>query len=156
MPKVRKKNNCNSRARRTISALFRLEGFAVFNIDPEGFQGAISLKNGNEIMRSNNIADAVFNFPHKWAVYISAFCRDANGNVYFKSKEIFLNGFYYTTDLAEVLAPFYKKLVDSCNPKQLFGSGWIANPSGASLDEEKAALLFRNAMVRAEKWKSKQ
>lgn len=36
----------------------------------------------------------------------------------------------------------YRALLDTCNPAHLIGSGWIANPSGVSLDEEQADRIF--------------
>lgn len=146
MAKVRKKNNNRARAERFMSAIIRSQSMSVYNIDigDDNYQGAINTKTLGRVYCTEEIADAILYQPHKWSVYISAFCDDGK-SIYYKSKEIFLNGFYLSGDLKIVIEPFYRELVSSSNKRHIFGGGWIASPNSEELSEERAAAIFNCA-----------
>jgi hypothetical protein len=115
---------------------------AVVNIDPSGLQGLINWKNAKSIAPGQAIADAVCDIPHRWVIYFSALCIDQFGQRYIKSQEVAPQGMYLSEQITDVIETYYRELLDGCNPLHIVGSGWIANPCGASLDEEQAARIF--------------
>lgn len=142
MSKVRKPNNNRARLERASRAALRQSKLAVYNIDPAGRQGFCNWESGVKYRPSRHVAEAIFDWSHRWVIYISAFCQDQNGRRYYKSVEIAPNGIYHTDALAGVLEKHYRALRDTCNPAHLIGSGWLANPCGHSLTEEQAARIF--------------
>jgi len=135
------KHNMQARLHRNSRAILRLHGAAVFQIDPQNIQGLISLKTGRLIPPSQIMADAMCDVPHSWTIYFGAFCVYESGQ-YLKSEEVALQGVYLAEHLADVIEDRYRSLIDSCNPKHVVGSGWIANPCGISMDEAQAARMF--------------
>ena len=142
MSKIRKPNNNRARLERASRAVLRHSKLAVYNIDPSGRQGLCNWETGIKYRPSRHVADAIFDMSHQWVIYISAFCQMPDGRRYYKSVEIAPQGIYHTDALAGVLEQHYRELLDSCNPAHLIGSGWIANPSGVSLDEAQADRIF--------------
>lgn len=139
---VRKPNNTRARVERSCRALLSTSHVAVVNLDPCGRQGLINWKNAKSIPPGQAIANAMCDIAHRWVIYFSAFCVDQNGRRYYKSHEVEPNGIYLSDSMAEVIEEYYRELLDTCNPNHVIGSGWIANPSGASLSEEQAAAVF--------------
>ncbi|WP_312141279.1 hypothetical protein [Stutzerimonas nitrititolerans] len=131
-----------ARFERVSRAILRQFRVAVVNIDPEGRQGLVDWKTAKNIAPTPKIATAVCDLAHRWVIYIGAFCVDDQGSRYIKAVEIAPNGIYRTDSLAGVLEEHYRALVKGCNPSHIIGSGWIANPGGASLDEEQAYRVF--------------
>lgn len=138
----RKPHNRRARLERNCRALLNSNHVAVINIDPSGRQGLINWKNAKSIPPGQAIADAVCDFPHRWVIYFSALCIDQLGQRYIKSQEVAPQGMYLSEQLTDVIETYYRELLDGCNPRHVVGSGWIANPSGVSLDEEQAARIF--------------
>jgi hypothetical protein len=131
-----------ARLEKVSRAILRQFRVSVVNIDPEGRQGLIDWKTCKNISPSPKIAEAVCDISHRWVIYIGAFCIDAQGQRYMKSTEIAPDGIYKSDHLADVLEHCYRDLLAGCNPNQLIGSGWIATPGGASLDEDQAFKVF--------------
>jgi hypothetical protein len=138
----RQKNNTRTRVARALGALLRTNHVAVVNIEPRSWQGMVNWKNCKRIPPGRQLADAVCDYAHNWTIYLSGFCIDQNGLRYFKSAEIAPQGIYLADHLSEVIEEHYRALLDTCNPKHLVGSGWIAIPNDISLDEEQAAKVF--------------
>lgn len=141
----RRPNNARARVGRALGAMLRTNHVAVVNIDPIGWQGMVNWKNCKRIPPGRQIADAVCDFAHHWTIYLSGFCVDQTGLRYFKSAEIAPQGIYLADHLCDVIEEHYRALLDTCNPKHLVGSGWIAIPNDVSLDEEQAARIFEAA-----------
>ena len=142
MSKKRKPYNPLKRFIRERKALLRLHRVAVVTVDPSGRQGLIDWSTRNNIIPGSSIADAVCNIAHHWTIYLACFCIDDKGERYIKPLEIAPEGIYVSDDLAEVIRHYYTELRASCNPRHLVGSGWVANPSGKSLTEHEAAMIF--------------
>lgn len=144
MSKPRKPNNNRARLERASRAALRQSKMAVYNIDPQGRQGLCNWETGIKYRPSRHVADAIFDMPHQWVIYISAFCEDQNGKRYYKSVEIAPNGIYHTDALADVLREHYTALLDSCNPgtssvaagsRTLAVIRWTKQPQRASLKQ---------------------
>lgn len=135
MSRRRKPNNPHARVERFSRAILRQFRVAVVNIDPSGRQGMIDYGTAKNIPPGQRIA-------HPWVIYFGVFCRDQFGRQYIKANEVAPQGIYKSDSLAEVIEEHYRALIDSCNPAHVIGSGWIANPSGVSLDEAQAARIF--------------
>lgn len=142
MSKRRKPNNPRARIERFSRAILRQYHVAVVNIDPSGRQGLVDWANARSIPPGRQIADAVCDIAHSWVVYFGAFCSDQNGRQYIKASEVAPQGIYKSDTLADVIEEHYRALINSCNPAHVIGSGWIAIPSGVSLDEAQAARIF--------------
>ncbi|MGN2430297.1 hypothetical protein [Pseudomonas syringae] len=139
--KRRKQNNCFARAERSCRALLSTNHVAVVNIDPSGLQIMVNWKSHKQI-RTLTIANALFDFSYRWAIYISAMCRDERGAEYVKSVEISPEGLHKVDRLTDAVEHYYLELRGTCNQNHLVASGWIAIPAEVSLDEEQAAQLF--------------
>ena len=131
-----------ARLERSCRALVRQFRMAVVNIDPEGRQGLIDWKTCRSIRPGPLIAEAICDIAHTWVIYLAAFCLDGQGNRYVKASEIAPQGIYKSDHLADVIKAHYIDLLGTCNPNHVIGSGWIANPSAVSLDEEQAYRIF--------------
>ena len=138
----RKPNNPRARVERFSRAVLRQHRVAVVNIDPAGWQGLVDYGTCKNVKHGRLVADAVCDIAHPWVIYLAAFCRDLQGKRYIKAREIAPQGIYRSDSLTEVIEEHYRALRDTCNPAHLIGSGWIANPSGASLDEAQADRIF--------------
>lgn len=138
----RKPNNPRARLERLSRSLLAQSKIAFYNLDPGGKQGLINWVSGKKYLPTERVVDALLGIAHKWVIYISAFCRDQHGKRYCKSIEIAPQGIYRHDQLADALREHYLELLDSCNPSHLIGSGWVANPCGASLTEAQAEKLF--------------
>lgn len=140
----RKPNNPRARIERYSRAVLRQYRVAVVNIDkgPDSRQGLIDLATGKNVGHGANVAEAVCSIAHPWVIYIGAFCVDKDGRKYVKATEVAPEGIYRSDSLTPVIEKFYRELRDGCNPAHLVGSGWIANPSGVSLDEAHAERIF--------------
>ncbi|MNF77229.1 hypothetical protein D3C84_593690 [compost metagenome] len=143
MAKARRKpHNMQARMARSCRALLASNHVAVVNIDPSGRQGLINWRNCKSIRPGQQIADAVCDYPYAWVIYLSALCVDQFGKRYIKSIEVAPLGQYRSDALTDVIEHHYRALLDTCNPQHVVASGWIANPSGVSLDEEQAARVY--------------
>lgn len=140
--KKRKPYNPMKRFLRERKALLRLYRVAVVTVDPSGRQGLIDWRTCKNIAPGRTIAEAVCDIAHHWTIYLACFCIDDKGERYIKPLEIAPEGIYLSDDLAEVIRHYYTELRASCNPRHLVGSGWVANPSGKSLTEHEAAMIF--------------
>ncbi|WP_313338472.1 hypothetical protein [Stutzerimonas nitrititolerans] len=140
--KKRKPYNPMKRYLRERKALLRLHRVAVVTIDPSGKQGLIDWKTCKNIAPGRTIAESVCDIAHHWTIYLAGFCIDDKGERYIKPLEIAPEGIYVSDDLAEVIRHYYTELRASCNPRNLVGSGWVANPSGKSLTEHEATMIF--------------
>lgn len=138
----RKPNNPRARVERFSRSILRQYRVAVVNIDPSGRQGMVDYGTCKSIPPGQRIADAVCDIAHPWVIYFGVFCRDQFGKQYIKASEVAPQGIYKSDSLADVIEEHYLELRDSCNPAHVIGSGWIANPSGVSLDEQQAARIF--------------
>ncbi|MCY1306978.1 hypothetical protein D9M70_568700 [compost metagenome] len=138
----RKPHNMHARMARSCRAVLSTNHVAVVNIDPSGRQGMVNWKNCKSIRPGQQIANAVCDYAHAWVIYLSALCIDQFGKRYIKSVEVAPQGVYRSDDLADVIEQSYRGLLDTCNPQHVVASGWIANPSGVSLDEEQAARVY--------------
>lgn len=145
MSQRRKQNNPRARLEKFSRAVLGQFRVAVVNIDPVNYQGLIDWKTAKSIKPGRQVADAVCDIAHPWVIYIGAFCVDQNGQRYIKSVEIAPQGIYLSGHLDDTIEEHYRGLRDTCNPAHLIGSGWIAIPSGVSLDEEQAARIFEAA-----------
>lgn len=140
--KRRKPNNMKARMERSSKAVLRTNHVAVLNIDPEGRQFPINMKNGKWIGHGERVATAIHEIAHQWTVYFSFFCEDQFGVRYIKSAEIATSGMHKADSLTDVIEHHYKALRETCNPNHIAGSAWIANPCGVSLSEEQAAHIY--------------
>ena len=138
----RKPNNPRARVERACRALLSANHVAVVNIDPTGKQGLINYKNCKSVAPGRHIANAICDMAHRWTIYFSGLCIDQGGQRYYKSQEIALDGIYKADQLEGVIETYYRELLDGCNPAHLVGSGWVAIPGQASLDEAQAAAVF--------------
>ncbi|WP_339514508.1 hypothetical protein [Pseudomonas sp. RL_15y_Pfl2_60] len=139
---TRRPYNRRRRLERNLRAILSTNYVAVVNIDPSGKQGLINYKSAKSIAPGQAIADAVCDIPHHWVIYFSALCIDQAGQRYIKSSEVEPQGVYRADQITDVIETYYRQLVNECNQQHLVGSGWIANPCGASLDEEQAAKIY--------------
>ncbi len=142
MSKPRKRNNMKARMERSSKAVLRTNHVAVLNIDPDGGQFPINMKNGKRVTHGDRVATAVCDIAHQWTVYFSFFCEDQFGVRYIKSSEIATAGVHKAEALTDVIEHHYKALRDTCNRRHIVGSAWIANPCGVSLSEEQAAHIY--------------
>lgn len=138
----RKPHNQRLRLERSLAATLRSNHVAVVNLDPSGWQGMVNWKNGKRIPPGRHVADAVCDIPHRWTVFMSGFCRDPSGRIYYKSAEIATHGICLAEHLTDAIEQHYRALLDTCNPAQVKGSGWIAIPNHLTLTEEQAACVF--------------
>lgn len=138
----RNPNNLRARHERTMRAALRSHHVAVVHIEPAGRQGLIDWKKASSIPPGRTIADAVCDIAHHWVIYLGAFCVAQDGSRYIKAEEVAPRGIYRSDSLADVIEEYSRALLDTCNPAHVVGYGWIANPGGASLDEEQAARVF--------------
>ena len=146
--KIRKKNNSLARLARLSRALLRLETIGVISLS-SGHQLICDIKHGCLVQPSPHVANALLDLPHKWTIYISVFMRLESGKITYKPVELYIDNQYKFNDLEEVIRSEYSKLIDSCNSLRIIGSGFIANPNQIQLTENKAAILFEKATVRA-------
>jgi len=99
-------------------------------------------KKGELIHISERIYKAIAEVKHKWAVYMAAFGKQADGKPYTKSSEVVTSTRYFQYQLIDTLNDEHKKLVRGFNSKQFIGAGWIASPVGCELTEEEAFNIF--------------
>jgi len=137
----RKPHNLKARIDRSCRALLATNHVAVVNVDPSGRQGMINYKSLKNIA-PGKIGQAVCGIPHRWTIYMSAMCLDAQGDRYSKSIELAPEGVYLSDHLEEVIEHCYMKLRAEANQSQIVASGWIAIPDAVSLDEAHAARIF--------------
>lgn len=142
MSQRRKPNNARARLERCSRAVLAQHRVCVVNLDPSHRQGLVDWLTTKNIKHGRQVADAICDIAHPWVIYIGAFCIDQNGRRYIKAAEIAPQGIYRSDSLSGVIEEHYRALLDTCNPAHLIGSGWIANPSGVSLDEEQADRIF--------------
>lgn len=138
----RKRHSLYARLARASTANVRRNHMAVVNIEPSGRQGLINWRTAKSISPSQENANAVCDHHHRWCIYISALCIDANGQRYSKSIEVAPEGVHLASQLTEVIEAFYRAHLDSCNQQHIVGSGWIAIPNDVTLDEAQAARIF--------------
>lgn len=131
-----------ARLERFSRAILRQHRISVVNVESADRQYLVDWRSARTVAASPQIMSALCDISHRWVIYIGAFCIDASGQRYMKSTEIAPDGIYRSDSLAEVLEHCYRELLAGCNPNQLIGSGWIATPGGASLDEEQAFRIF--------------
>ncbi len=142
--KKRKPYNARACLARSCQALLNTNYVCVVNIDPSGSQNMFNYKNAKRIA-SRRVLDALFDFPHRWTIYISCMCRRQDGSEYLKSVEIAPIGIYLASHLTETIEHHYTELRASCNATHLVAYGWIAVPNAVSLDESQAAKVFKAA-----------
>lgn len=145
---VRKKNNNLARIAKLSRALLRLEAIGVISLHT-GHQLICDIKHGCLVQPSPRVANALLDLSHKWTIYIAVFMRLESGKITYKPVELYIDNQYKFNDLEEVIRSEYSKLIDSCNSLRIIGSGFIANPNQIQLTENKAAILFEKATVRA-------
>lgn len=138
----RKPNNQRARMERFSRSVLKQFRVAVIHVDPAGRQGMIDYKTCKSIPPGQRIADAICDVAHPWVIYLAGFCQSPGGEQYIKAVEVAPAGIYRSETLADVIEDNYRDLLATCNPNHLIGSGWIANPSGVSLDEAQAAKIF--------------
>ena len=140
----RKPHNLKARIDRSCRALLATNHVAVVNLDPSGYQGMINYKSLKNIA-PGKIGQAVCGIAHRWTIYLSVLCIDAQGDRYSKSVEIAPNGVYLSDHLEDVIEHCYKQLRDAANQNQMVASGWIAITESISLEEDHAARIFEAA-----------
>lgn len=138
----RKPNNPRKRIEAASRAILRANHVAVINIDPSHDQGLINWKTAKQIAPGRSIAEAICDVPHRWSFYFAAMCADQSGGQYMKSTEATPNGLYLSSHLADVIEAVYKDLLNTCNPRHVIASGWIAFPYHAEISEEQAWAAF--------------
>ena len=137
----RKPHNLKARIDGSCRALLATNHVAVVNIDPSGYQGMINYKSLKNIA-PGKIGQAVCGIAHRWTIYLSVLCIDAQGDRYSKSIEVAPEGVYLSDHLEDVIEHCYKQLRDAANQNQMVASGWIAVPESISLQEDHAARIF--------------
>ncbi len=137
----RKPHNLKARIDRSCRALLATNHVAVVNIDPSGYQGMINYKSLKNIA-PGKIGQTVCGIAHRWTIYLSVLCIDAQGDRYSKSIEVAPDGVYLSDHLEDVIEHCYKQLRDTANQNQMVASGWIATPETMSLEEDHAARIF--------------
>jgi len=137
----RKAHNFQRRMDRAARSLIITNNAAVLAIDPSGLQVMVDWRKCRQI-RNRLVADALCDLPHRWTVYIAAFCVDEFGARYMKSQEINPVGMYRTDSLNDVIEHFYTELRDGCNPNHRVAMGWLAVPTLVMIPEAQAAALF--------------
>lgn len=106
-------------------------------------QGLLNLKTLQNVVPNAPMAEAVCGLPHEWAVFVAALCVvPETGRQYFSHIEIQANAPYKSDRLEGVLRKELYALLESCNPKHLRGSIWIANACGESLSEVQADKII--------------
>lgn len=139
---TRKPHNMNKRMATASASLLRQHGVCVVHIDPVNRQGLMSWKSLKNVRHSLAMANAICDYAHQWVIYIGAFCVGHDGARYLKSVEIAPVARYKSESLTEVIEHHYRELISGCNPSQVVGSGWIANPCGVAMTEDEAYRLF--------------
>ena len=137
----RKPHNLKARIDRSCRALLATNHVAVVNVDLSGYQGMINYKSLKNIA-PGKIGQAVCGIAHRWTIYLSVLCIDAQGDRYSKSIEVAPDGVYLSDHLEDVIEHCYKQLRDTANQNQMVASGWIAIPKSISLQEDHAARIF--------------
>ncbi len=114
----RKPHNLKARIDRSCRALLATNHVAVVNIDPSGYQGMINYKSLKNIA-PGKIGQAVCGIAHRWTIYLSVFCIDAQGDRYSKSIEVAPDGVYLSDHLEDMIEHCYKQLRDSATERDL-------------------------------------
>lgn len=83
----------------------------------------------------------ITDLAHQWTIHLAVFCKTSK-MTYTKAIEIEPAGQYRAEQLIEVIRQHHGDLIDSCNPAHVIGIGWIASPSGESLNEDDANSVF--------------
>lgn len=144
----RKPNNAAARTERYQRAVLRQFRVAVMNLDWRGKpedefrQYLVDFETGRMLRHGVHVAEAVCDLAHRWTVFLGVMCRDQNGKEYLSSSEFTTTGIHKADQLTETIEEQYLALVDSCNPKHVVCSGWVANPCQVSLTNEQATRLF--------------
>jgi len=99
-------------------------------------------KKGELIHISERIYRAIAKVKHKWAVYMAAFGKQADGKAYTKASEVITDKRYFQHQLVDTLNSEHSSLVKGFNKSQFIGAGWIASPVGQELTEEEAFNIF--------------
>lgn len=141
----RKAHSMHKRMHASLGAVLRTNYVAVVHLEPSKRQQLVHWKNGKRITYAPKIIDALCDYTHIWTIYFAGFCIPQVGDPYVKGVEIVLPCRYLIDNLDEAMREQAERHLDTCNPKHLVGSGWIAIPNDVSLDEEQAARIFEAA-----------
>lgn len=138
----RKANNTQARVARALRAALRTNHAAVVQIDPAHRQGMVNWKTGSSIPPSRQVSAAMHDYPYRWAICIGAFCEAQDGERYIKFSKVATAGIYLAAHLPDFIRKHYVELMDTCNPRHVVGSGWIATPYDVELTDRQAELVF--------------
>lgn len=138
----RKANNTQARVARALGAALRTNHAAVVQIDPSHRQGMVNWKTGSSIPPSRQVSAALHDYPYRWAICIGAFCEAQDGERYYKFSKVATAGIYLAEHLDHFIETYYRELLDTCNPRHLVASGWIATPYDVELSDKQAELVF--------------
>lgn len=123
-------------------AALRTNHAAVVQIDPAHRQGMVNWKTGSSIPPSRQVSAALHDYPYRWAICIGAFCEAQDGERYYKFSKVATAGIYLAAHLPDFIRTHYVELMDTCNPRHVVGSGWIATPYDVELTDPQAAFVF--------------
>lgn len=131
----RKANNMANRELRFTRSLFRSQNLAL--VRTRGELAALNYKRMREVVVGQLVQNGISDLPHHWVVTLVVICSTEDGQRFFKANEVEPSGQYRADQLTEVLDQHMQELIDTCNPKHILHTAWIATPYRASLSEEK-------------------
>jgi hypothetical protein len=133
-------NNKLLRAIRTAESI--LKHFCIINVNnQDGLCRLLKLHNGEEVAVTQDVYNSLTYTRFNWSIYIAGFGFKGSEN-YTKSKIVISDKPYLQSELIEFLNAEHKKLLQSFNPSQLCGFGWLASPTCHDFTEEQAFKLF--------------
>lgn len=140
MKKRNKKHNPLLHAIRRTESI--LKHYCVINVNNRGgLCKLLKLHDGEEVSITENVFNSLSYTRFTWSIYIAGFGFDGS-KYYTKSKIVISDKPYLQADLITFLNDEHRKLLESFNPSQLCGFGWLASPTCHDFSEEQAFKLF--------------
>ena len=141
------KPQTRARLANAARSVLRLHKVCIVNLnEPYTFQTTFHHGNRKLIPASPRIAKALCDVPHRWTIYMAAFCRKPDGEQYTKAVEVETGGIYRAEHLTDMIREHHTALVNAQNPQHLYSSGWIAFPYPIEYSEADADALFSAAI----------
>lgn len=148
MSNPKKKARYQARIANASRSVLAVNKLCIVNLnEPYFFQTTFHHGNYRMIRASERIASALCDIPHRWTIYLAAFCEYPDtGKEYIKSVELATQGLYKAESLTSVIREHHTELVKNQNPNHLKSSGWIAFPYPIEYSEKQASDLFESAI----------
>lgn len=131
-----------ARLQNAARSVLKLNKVCIVNLnEPYRLQTTLHHANCKLIHATPRIASALCDVPHRWTLYLAAFC-DSGRERYTKAVELSPQGIYRSEHLTDVIREHHTALVEAQNPNHIVSSGWIAFPYQIEFSEEQADRLF--------------